>query len=328
MKKRSYTRLAFSEELNVLESCFARFHEDARVQRALSDYHYLTHDFLQECSCAEYHPPHAEHSFTGSTKLIDTATALYAATNQTQKDIARRGHFQGMIATSTMAETLGLLVKNTHTEFQTTRSIVQSIQFTEPLFDSKQRIRLYGCLIVEAIERVTSGKYTLAYDGNTPVITNVTTKIAHGIFLLFRRNIIAGSMQKPVRQYYSYGLTNTQHSEVWNHEYNARQGHDFRCLEMYEFGLQHAKRTSVVKKPYDTHLIETEVAGKKLIQAGHRPTFFTRQASIFKGYGPKKDGVDGVDCSKEMAIVSQQIENNIDCIAATLFPQYYPECYQ
>src|SRR5665213_860128 len=139
-----------------LTSKVDRFFSDNTVAKATRDLAYNRSERFRDATCSpKYYPKTMERP--PRPTYWDAALKLKQAINQTQKEIAATGGFDGMIATSRAHEKLGLLIE--HEEFRNDMRVIEDVQLNQPITDARGRIRLHAASVLELCEVRTTGEF-------------------------------------------------------------------------------------------------------------------------------------------------------------------------
>ena len=301
-----------------------KFFDNQQVQNAMQDLTFRMSEKFRTALCQVKCWPKTVLKVTSPT-YEQTADALCLAVNQTQKEIAYAGGFDGMLATSYAHEKLGRFLKTE--EFINHMSVLDDITFKVPLTDGQRRIQVFGASALqlfetrEAIPSLEREKQTL------PI-----TKITHGLQLHLSQIGRSRIPSARVKRGYSHGISDERLREIWAYGKGLSdpktlsdriQGMDFRHRKLHEFGVKQQREASSTKSSFLRHTITTEVGGKIAISKGCKPRWFSKVNNPLGEEGPFHPESHILSFDDQTCDLETQIRRTIDKIAALFYD--YPK---
>ena len=301
-----------------------KFFDNQQVQKAMNDLSYRMSEKFRTALCQVKCWPKTVSTMTSPT-YIQTADALCLAVNQTQKEIAYAGGFDGMLATSYAHEKLGRFLKGE--EFINDMRVVRRIDFADPLIDTQKRVSVFGASALELCETREAIPLQDKEKQSFPI-----TKITHGLQLQLQQFGRSRISNARVKRGYSHGISDERMREIWAYGKGVSdpktlsdriQGMDFRHRKLHEFGIRQQSGISLVQSLFLKHTITTEVGGKMAISNGCKPRWFSKVNNPLGEDGPFHPDSHILSFDDQNCDLETQIRRTIDQIAALLYD--YPK---
>ncbi len=302
------------------------FLSDRYVKKALEDLAFSQSEQIKKVRYqARPHWP-ATIQFPARTTRWDAAVALNKAVGDTQKLIVTEGGFNGVMAMGTLAESLQRLLEGE--AFINELATLDRVHFSEPVEDTRGRIRIEYAIALESIERRQAiPDLEKQGDSTEPLPPSPVSKVAHGLQMGFREISSEKLPQLVVNRGYSHGVSDDQLEHIWNYdgsttsEYlNRIRGMNIRHAKLHEYGTHQYPANFPEQDPsLLVHTITSEVGGKGFIGRGGRPLWFSPNPQFMGGNFPRHPEGRAFSLDDHSRDLAEHIRDFADQIAELLY---------